>query len=339
MSAGRKCPDPGVYYDVPHGEYLAWDAASNSRLGLLVPPSTPAHLKAYLDAPPKDKKVWKEGRILHACILEPDRYEAEYRIAGTCAGVTGKGTGCRTGCRKPGAFPVTDGHEPYEACHLHVDQFQPDDSSLLVSEADDAMARNCRDRFRSHPIASGFLNVPDARREVSIVWKQPLFDPASGEDFTVRCKARIDWYSPTFMGGVPMDLKGAREAHARGFGKQAFYNGYLRQAVFYRMGLTALDLPARTFAAVAQEKAAPYELMVHLLGDSATGPLPDPGEPAVHVAANVMSALRLWAWCRTTGEYPGYPETVNELTTAEWAWSELEHQTSQINEFLSGRAA
>ena len=324
-------PGPGVHRDVPHAEYLSWPHASNSQLGYLVPPSTPAHLKAYREKPPKDKKVWKEGRILHACILEIERYEREYRLATDCLGVTGKGEPCK----KPPTVAVLDGDHHGGACHVHVAKFTVDEDAILVSEKDDAMARSARTRFAAHRMAGGFLKVPDAEYELSIVWDQVV----DADGTVVRCKARLDWYSETFMGGLPMDLKGAREAREREFRKQAFYNGYLRQAVLYRMGLRSLGLPARTFAAVAQEKVPPFELMVYMLGDNATGPLPGPGEPAAHVAANVLGALRLWAWCQETGEYPGYAEEVHELTTDEWAWSAIDHQTDQMNEFLSGRAA
>lgn len=341
---GTEPPGPGVYRNVAHEVYHSWPYASNSRLAYLVPPSTPAKLRQYLDEPPKEKKVWKEGRILHACILEPERYEHEYRVARQCAGTTGKGARCS----KPGAFPVTDGHEPLEACHLHVEQFRPDPDSLLVSAADDAMARGCLARWREHALASGFLNVADAEYELSIVWDQPLIDvatgeqvldPATGEPVLVRCKARLDWCSQTFLGGLAMDLKGAREAHPKGFKKAAHYNGYLRQAVFYRLGLQAVGLPSRTFAAVAQEKEGPLDLWVHRLGDAATGPLPEPGEAPQHVAAVVFAALRVWHWCHETGEWPGYPETVNEVTTDEWMWSEMDQQAAQINDFLNERAA
>lgn len=326
-----RTPEPGVYEDVPAAVYHTWPYASNSRLSKLVPPSTPSKLKVYLEEPPKDKKVWKEGRILHACILEPERYEREYRLATDCMGTTGKGDPCK----KPPTVAVLDGDHIGGACHLHFDRFTLDSDAILVSEKDDEMARGAHDRFSAHAMAGGFLQVPDAQRELSIVWDQVIDD----EGTVVRCKARLDWYSQTFLGGLPMDLKGARAANEREFKKQAVYNGYLRQAVLYRMGLRSLGLPARTFAVVAQEKVPPFELMVYMLGDSATGPLPRPGEPAAHVAANVLSALRLWAWCQETGEYPGYPEEVHELTTDEWAWSEIDHQTTQINEFLSGRAA
>lgn len=328
MGEPLKLPEPGVYEGIADHVYHSWPYASNSRLGKLVPPSTPAHLKAYLDEPQKDRKVFKEGRILHACVLEHERYEREYLIAGQCAGKTKKGVQCS----KPGAFPVVGGSA---ACHLHIDGMEEDRGALIVSPADDAMARGARERFQAHPMAGGFLRVPDAKRELSIVWDQPVDD----EGTVVRCKARIDWYSPTFLGGTPMDLKGARDASQREIKKQAHYNGYLRQSVLYRMGLKALGLPARGFAVIAQEKVPPYELMVYMLGDAACGHLPEPGEEPAHVAGVVMASLRLWAFCERTGEYPGYPDGIHDLTTDEWMWSDMDHQTQQINDFLNGRAA
>jgi hypothetical protein len=328
-------PEPGIYRGVPAATYHAWDAASNSRLGHLIPPSTPAHLKAYLDEPPKDKKVWKEGRALHACVLEPERYEREYFVADGCLGTTQKGASCRAAP----TIAVRDGDARGAVCHNHVFGHSIDDELVLVSERDHEMAQRCRARIATHAMAGGFLKVPDAEYELSIVWDQPVIDPATGEVITVRCKARLDWYSQTFLGGLPMDLKGCRSADVFEFKSQAFYNGYLRQSVLYRLGLRALGLPAATFASIAVEKEPPYELMVYRLGDAATGPLPEPGEPAANVAAVVMSSLRLWAWCQKTGRYPGYPEVVQDLTTDEWAWSRMEHQTSQINDFLSRSAA
>lgn len=317
---------PGVYRGLSAAEYHALPYASNSRLSKLVPPSTPAHMKAALDEPPKDKKAWKEGRALHACILEPERYEREYRVADGCRGTTQKGGACKA---SP-TFAVEGG----AACHNHVGDFAPDPEAVLVSPKDDRMVRACRARFRSHAMAGGFLNVPDADYELSIVWDQDI-----GGGLVVRCKARIDWYSPSFMGGLPMDLKGAVDASEREFKRAAFYNGYLRQSVLYRLGLRALGLPARTFAVVAQEKETPFELMVYMLGDMATGPLPEPGEDPVHVAATVLSALRLWSWCETNQRWPGYAEVVTDLSTDEWAWSAMQDQAGKINEFLKGRAA
>ena len=317
-------PEPGIYRNIPAAQYHSCPYFSNSRSGLLVPPSTPAHLRAALDEPPKDKKVWKEGRVLHACVLEHERYEREYRVAQTCIGLTKKGLPCSV----MGSSPVLGGGD---VCHHHVDDFQVDDDVLLVSPADDAMARGCRDAFRAHDIARGFLATPDAEVELTIIWRCPVTG--------VMCKARIDWYSATMFGGLPMDLKGARDASQYEFTKQAYYNGYLRQSTLYRMGLHAVGLPAEMFAAVAQEKLRPFELMVYLIGEDATGPLPSPGEEPQHVARLLFGLMRLWEQCHATNTWPGYPRVVHTMRTPDWAWSDIDRQTAILEEAVATEVA
>ena len=317
-------PEPGVYRGIPAAQYHSCPYFSNSRSRLLVPPSTPAHLKAELDEPPKDKKVWKEGRALHACVLEPERYAAEYRVAEQCIATTKKGERCSKG----GTVAV---HGGGEVCSTHAGDFQRDDEVLLVSSTDDAMARACREALRSHEIAGGFLVTPDAELELTIIWRCPVTG--------VMCKARVDWYSPTMFDGLPMDLKGARDASEYEFAKQAHYNGYLRQSVLYRMGLNAVGLPAEMFASVAQEKTKPFELMVYMLGDEATGPLPRPGEEPQHVARLLFGLMRLWDRCHRTNTWPGYPRAVHTMTTPDWAWADIDRQTAALEMALATEVA
>jgi hypothetical protein len=313
-------PPPGIYPGVPVEDYLAWPYASNSSMGRLVPPSTPAHLRAYLDEPPRDKQSWKEGRALHACILEPKRYAAEYRVAGQCIATTKKGERCS----KSGTVAV---HGGGEVCSTHAGDYVPDDEVLLVSPKDATMARRVRESFAAHPLAGAFLTVPDMMTELSIVWDCPFTG--------VRCKARLDYYSRSLMGGTILDLKGTRDASPRAFAKDAFYFGYPRQSVFYRLGALAVGLPAHVFAVGAIEKEAPFALTIYAVGDEACGPLPAPGEDPMHVTAQIIALLKLWDHCHTTGEWPAYPTHVHTLQLEEWAWSALDHQTHALTEAIA----
>lgn len=316
-------PEPGIYRDVPAVQYHSCPYFSNSRGGLLVPPSTPAHMKARLDEPEKDKKVFKEGRILHACVLEHERYEEEYRLAGQCAATTKQGERCKKG----GTVPIQKGGE---VCSTHAANFLEDDGILLVSPSDDAMARSAREALLSDDCARGFLGAKDAEIELTIIVREPITG--------VMVKARIDWYSPTMLGGLPMDLKGARDASEYEFTKQAIYNGYLRQSVLYRMVLQAVGLPAEMFAAVAQEKVPPFEFMIYLLGDEATGALPTPGEEPQHVARQIVALLRLWDQCQSTGVWPGYARGVHTMTTPAWGWDHIDRQTAALEEAVAMEA-
>lgn len=307
-------PEPGVYVDVEASKYHSCPYASNSRLGHLVPPSTPKQLEDHLVSPPKDKKVWKQGRALHTAVFEPDRYAKEYRVATQCMGTTSK----RERCKASGTIPVMGGF----VCGNHKDQYKFDPDTSPITQADFDMVARASRSVREHPLGAAFILAPHAYRELTLVWDQVVPALAVGQEpIVVRCKARVDWYDPDFFGGLPMDLKGVRGAHLREFQKQAFYNGYLRQSTLYRFGLRAHDLPARTFAAVAVEKEGPCDLVVYYLGDDATGPLWTPGEPAVHMSKTVLLTLRLWHECHRSNVWPGYPPEVVSMTTPEWAWS------------------
>ena len=317
-------PEPGVYQDVPAETYHICPYASSSKLGHLVPPSTPAKLKTALDEP-VEKKVWREGRALHCAVFEPARYAAQYRVAGTCIGMTKGGERCKL----IGAIPVQGG----EVCGKHADQYEREPDVLLVSPVDAAMVERAAASIRAHPLARAIVDSTTAMRELSLVWDQPV--PALSleqEPIVVRMKARLDIYDPELFGGLPADLKGVREAHTREFQKQALWNGYLRQSVIYRWALRHHGMPFRTFVGLAAEKTAPFDLIVYRIGDEATGLIWQEGEPAVHVSKSVLLLLRLWHECTTRGVWPGYPREIVTLTTPEWAWSEIDRQCDALQE-------
>ena len=63
----------GIYRGIPFADYLAWDAVSNSALSRFSRVPSAAHL-------PDDTAALAMGRALHCAILEPARFQAEYRI-------------------------------------------------------------------------------------------------------------------------------------------------------------------------------------------------------------------------------------------------------------------
>lgn len=321
------CPEPGVYDDVPFATYLAWDAASNSRLGKLVPPSTPAHLKAYLEEPAPSTKAQREGRVLHACVLEPDVFEREYRLADQCIATTKKGAQCS----KPGNWPIQGGGW---LCTTHLDAAvrageapTVDDDVVTMSEKELALATRARDAIQAHPVAAGFLRAEDGQTELSLVWD----DPATG----VRCKARIDFYSRSTAGGTLMDLKGTTNASVDFFTRDAFKYGYFRQGAFYLTGANELGLPAAHYAILAVEKTAPFAMRVHRITEQAVGYLPPPDEPAFHYARQMRALLKLYERCMTSGDFPAYPEGPHDLSLEEWQWSMMDAQTQIIEELAA----
>ncbi len=326
MSERIECPEPGVYRDVPFSDYIRWDAASNSQLSHLVPPSTPAHLKVYLDGDDDPTRARKEGRSLHAAVLEPHVFEAEYRTAEQCSATTQKGAQCS----KPGNWPTKGGAW---LCTTHLDAANRagkdpgiDPDVVTMTESEYRMVTSARDAILAHPVASGFFLVDDGEKEVSVVWDEEV---APGQ--YVRCKGRWDFYSPSLTGGTIMDLKGARDASKTGFARDAFKFGYYRQAALYLSAAKALGLPAAHYAILAVEKEAPFAMMIHRITEASIGALPDPGEPAFHTIRHVRA---LYRQCRETGEYPAYDVRPHDLTLDDWQWSTMDAQTRQLEEQL-----
>lgn len=320
-------PGPGVYYDVPAEDYHRWPFASNSRLGKLVPPSTPAHLKAYLDEPPVERRSWREGRVIHARVLEPELFRRQYLLAEQCSQTTSKGQQCS----KEGTYAVRGGAW---ICTTHLQKLERDGVDpdlhpdvITLKPADAELAEGIATAVHAHPIAGAFLAADGGATEVSLVWD----DPETG----VRCKARLDYYNAELAGGVAMDLKSTTDASADEFARQAFKLGYMRQGTFYLSGLKELGLPCEHYSIVAVEKAKPHALMVHRITEQTIGGLPGPGEPAYHCAANVRALLRVWGRCQSTGIYPAYPDDVQDLSLPEWAWAAMENQTTKLLETLA----
>jgi len=321
-------PGPGVYEDVPAEVYHSWPYASNSRLGKLVPPSTPRKLREYLDEPAKGTKAMREGRILHAAVLEPDVYKRDYVRSSQCIAQTGKGGQCKN----DGAWPLKGGKG--SVCTTHLEKaardgmpYDIDTDLVIVSDTDHAMVHAVRESIAQHPRAGAFLRSENAITELSIVWD----DPHTG----VRCKARWDWYDRFMVGGTIMDLKGARDASVEGFRKDGFWNGYHRQGTLYLMGARELDLPVHHFALLAAEKVAPFDLTIHRITETLIGYLPRRGEEPTNCARQMHALLRLWDKCQRTGEYPGYSEDVQDFELREWQWSTMDEQTRLIEEMAA----
>lgn len=317
-------PGPGIYYDVPAEVYHSWPFASNSRLGKLVPPSTPAHLKTYLEEPPVERRSWREGRVVHARVLEPKMFKRDYVLAQQCQADTAKGDQCS----KEGTARLKRSGEWLCAIHQRPHEEDDFDHDLVVLKpADKDLAEGIAKAVHAHPTAGAFLAAEGGATEVSLVWD----DPETG----VRCKARLDYYNPELAGGVAMDLKSTVDASPQEFARHAFKFGYMRQGTFYLWGLKELELPCAHYSIVAAEKAKPHAVAVHRITEQAIGGIPGPGEPAYHCAGNVRALLRVWDRCQKTGIYPAYPDEVQDLSLPEWAWTAMENQTTKLLETLA----
>lgn len=148
--------------------------------------------------------------------------------------------------------------------------------------------------------------------ELSLVW----IDPATG----VKCKARWDRYSPQIAGGAIVDLKTTGDASIRSFERDIFKYGYHRKAAFYLRGAKVLETPVGHFGLIAAEKSPPYGVQCYRLFEGAT----TAGDEVIE------ALLKKYAKCEESGEYPGYPDEVRDITIPDYAWIQNDLMVSEI---------
>lgn len=283
----RKIPAPpvGVYADVPFGDYLAWDAVSQSQLKELQ--RSPAHLRAALEAPDEDTDALRIGRAVHCAVLEPHRFAADFAVLPEGNDRrTKEGKAAWERAMNSGATPIK-----YEE-----------------GEKVKAIAAS----IRAHTAAAHLL-ASDGPAELSLVWRD--------EETGVLCKARQDKHAHAVGGGVILDVKTTTDASAREFERTVFNFAYHRQGAFYLRGSEALELPVQHYAIIAVEKEAPYAVAVYRLNEAAL----DAGDD------EVGALLKRYAACQSRGEWPAYPDTVQDLALPDWAWGVSAHMTHVLN--------
>lgn len=288
----------GIYEDMPAAQYHAIEAASNSRLSRLV--VSPAHLRAYMEQPPKQTDAMVIGSAVHTLALEPHLWPALYAVAGVCSATTKGGAPCSNGGSRylDGAwFCGVKGHAPDEA----------GDPGLTVLSAESAeRCQRTAGAIRSHPRISKLLEA-GGRAELSVVW--------TDEDTGLLCKARIDWLAETAAGGVALDIKTTTDASPRGFERVIADRGYHRQLAFYEEGLRAHGVELRHLVFAAVEKEPPFACAAYRLDDSA----------AYEGRAEYRTLLRQYAALieKPREAWPAYGDDIMDLALPPWAYGRI----------------
>lgn len=157
--------------------------------------------------------------------------------------------------------------------------------------------------------AASILRLPEiaelingARTEVSAFWQ----DAATGVD----CKCRPDWLSEVGSGVIIPDLKTTQDASPEGFAKSVARYGYHIQASHYSDGFErASGRQVLGFIFVCVEADYPHAAAAYMLDDEAMEKGRD----------EVKRALALYAECKASGVWPGYPNTIQPLSLPHWA--------------------
>jgi hypothetical protein len=309
MTAGLIDPpigiEVGVFRSMPLAAYHALRVASNSRLARLK--QSPAHLLAYLATPQEDTKATLLGNAVHCAVLEPDDFDARYTIAGQCTAKTERGGQCRnTGTRYHADLGWVCG------IAAHAQGFLDFDTARTVLSADDhAIAIGARDGVYRLRTAKQLLSG-DGENELTAIF--PAFDT------DVLAKARFDRISPVLADGVIVDLKTTRDASRREFERAIYSYGYHRQAALYLDGAAACQLPAKHFVHIAIEKEPPFAVGVYRLTEGAI----DAGEQ------ELLPLLARYAECMASGEFPAYPDEVQDIALPAYAWGQIDEYTREV---------
>lgn len=228
-ASALKCPDPGIYYDVKAEDYFAWDAVSNSRLGLMS--RSPMHYKhGFGESTP----AMRLGSLVHSGVLEPLSIAKRYVFMPDYSNHPGNTT--------------ASGDRSFSSSTKFVKQMQEQFRTLnfdkeIIDEADYNTMIGMAFALEANNAARGLLR--DLIAEVSIVW----VDDKTG----LTCKARVDGLKVD--DGKLIDLKTTEDCSQfeRAIGKY----GYHRQMAFYTRGLAACGIDAEPWI-VAVEKKAPF---------------------------------------------------------------------------------
>ena len=150
----------------------------------------------------------------------------------------------------------------------------------------------------SHPSAGALLGA-DRETEVTAIWQ----DSATG----LMCKGRIDAISTEFS--APVDVKTTEDASRHAFERSIFKFGYHRQAAFYLDGLRACGRDYDHFVFVCVEKSPPYSVAIYRLF-----------EDSLELGRKeIRQLLNLYKKCSESGEWPGYPDHVQDVSLPAWA--------------------
>lgn len=169
--------------------------------------------------------------------------------------------------------------------------------------------------IRQHPIAGGLFTPGTGIAERSIFFT----DPATG----VRCRVRPDWLKPLPGMNLCVDYKTCADASPIAVSRAIRDRSYHQQDALYIDGIDAA-MPAdegTRFIFVFQSKTAPYLITVRELNQQ---------DRDIGRARNDR-ALRIYADCTASGEWPDWTGPVTEIPTISMpTWDVI----SQTEEYL-----
>ena len=309
---------PAALAGLPFPDYRAMQGLNWSTLkhALKSQAHFAAAIEGRLDDP--DTLSRRSLRAVHAAVLEPDQYEAQYAVwAGRRAG------------------------REYEAAAgaAHAPEY--------LTVAEDAHARAVAVAVRAHPAAGMLLRAPGAVAELTVRW----VERGGSHGTPIECKGRLDLFLPRGCGllwddGLPIvaDLK-AVPAIGSGTGArlaaEIARRDYAAQLAHYAAGVRAVwearpgaaPWPGARLVIIAYEVRPIVDVAVVDLGvlgvrEGSDGDAAYFGgrrrADALAAAAPVLQALALDG--TTAGPWPGQAPSPVEVGVPGWAYGDDEDE-------------
>lgn len=186
---------------------------------------SPAHYKWALENPSEDTPALKMGRLIHMCVLEPEKLSDTYAVA-----------------------PDADRRTKYGKDVWAAFTAENDGKEILTRDEFEQAEMVSRSVWRStEDLLTG------CKAEVPLFWD----DPRTG----IRCKCRVDAMRETDDKIIMIDLKTTNDASTDAFARDAVKYGYHVQAAHYINGVIANRLnhgKQIEWWFVAVEKKPPY---------------------------------------------------------------------------------
>jgi exodeoxyribonuclease VIII len=202
-------------------EYRAIDAISQSDMKHLI--VSPAHYKAYKEAPREETDAMRLGTATHLAVFQPQHFHEEVVLSPRFDKRT------------------KEGKAGYEFFQSNLG------NKLALSQEDYERCIDMAEAVRSNPLF--IKHTADGNPEVSLTADTSLPN--------IKVKGRLDWLD--YKGGVILDLKTIGDVADNHNIKKTMYKGYAMQCLFYLSLMESYD-PSKTYEFIFcfVEKEPPY---------------------------------------------------------------------------------
>ena len=245
-----------------------------------------AHMRRAIDWPAAPTKAMIDGQIIHTAVLEREEYARRYAVL-----PAELAEGIMTRAGEPAKAPkqtaeYRDRVAAWQAARPNAERIDSETNAMCLGIV------RAIDR---HPIARTMMASAD-RVECTVV------ADICGTPIKVR---------PDVIGsdGTIWDLKSTEDARPRAFGVSAHHHHYPVQLALYRDVCSAAGIAVSGCRIVAVEKSPPYAVRVYVV----------PADQISYGRAQYESVLAQYAEAVRTGEWPGYPDDLDDLHCPAWA--------------------